>query len=42
MTSVAFLAGLALGNVDVVRAEEPPKQGGPGGKFRQVIARVSG
>lgn len=35
-----YLAGLELGNVDVVRAEEPPEQSGPSGKFRQVIARV--
>ncbi|KUM37224.1 hypothetical protein [Arthrobacter sp. EPSL27] len=33
-----YLAGLELGNVDVVRAEEPPEQGGLSGKFRQVIA----
>ena len=35
-----YLAGLELGNVDVVRAEEPPEQSGSSGKFRQVIARV--
>lgn len=35
-----YLAGLELGNVDVVRAEEPPEQSGPSGKFRQVIARI--
>ena len=35
-----YLAGLELGNVDVVRATEPPEQSGLSGKFRQVIARV--
>ncbi|BCW70270.1 phenylacetate--CoA ligase family protein [Arthrobacter sp. NicSoilB8] len=35
-----YLAGLELGNVDVVRAAEPPEQSGTSGKFRQVIARV--
>jgi phenylacetate-coenzyme A ligase PaaK-like adenylate-forming protein len=34
-----YLAGLELGNVGVVRAEEPPEQSGLSGKFRQVIAR---
>jgi phenylacetate-coenzyme A ligase PaaK-like adenylate-forming protein len=34
-----YLAGLELGNVGVVRAEEPPEQSGQSGKFRQVIAR---
>jgi phenylacetate-coenzyme A ligase PaaK-like adenylate-forming protein len=35
-----YLAGLELGNVDVVRADEPPEQSGLSGKFRQVIARL--
>ncbi|MGY3317881.1 phenylacetate--CoA ligase family protein [Arthrobacter sp. TE12232] len=35
-----YLAGLELGNVDVVRAAEPLEQSGTSGKFRQVIARV--
>lgn len=37
---LAYLTGLELGNVDVVRAEEPPEQGLLSGKFRQVIARL--
>lgn len=37
-----YLAGLELGNVGVVRAEEPPEQSGQSGKFRQVIARLPG
>lgn len=31
--------GLGLGNIGVVRADEPPEQSGQSGKFRQVIAR---
>ncbi len=33
-----FLAGQGLANVELVRAQEPPDQGGPSGKFHQVIA----
>jgi phenylacetate-CoA ligase len=33
-----FLAGQGLANVRLVRAEEPPEQGGRSGKFHQVIA----
>lgn len=39
---LAYLAGLELENVDVVRADEPPEQSGRSGKFRQVIARLPG
>ena len=37
-----YLAGLELGNVDVVHADEPPEQSGLSGKFRQVIVRLPG
>ncbi|WP_186372239.1 phenylacetate--CoA ligase family protein [Arthrobacter sp. KBS0702] len=33
-----FLAGQGLANVELVRAEEAPEQGGASGKFHQVIA----
>ncbi len=33
-----FLAGQGLANVQLIRAEEPPEEGGPSGKFHQVIA----
>jgi phenylacetate-CoA ligase len=36
----AYLVDQGLGNVDVVRATEPPEQSARSGKFRQVIARL--
>lgn len=37
----AYLTALHLGNVEIIRASEPPQQKARFGKFRQVIARNS-
>ncbi|MGE0446919.1 MAG: hypothetical protein AB7P99_16960 [Vicinamibacterales bacterium] len=38
----SFFATQGLGNVELVRAAEPPEQRPGGGKFRHVIARPAG